>query len=122
VILISPQNQVLLIQKLSLDRPSPKHIPHVFPGGTISQFHDGLLPPDPRASRYNRDNILYRRAAIREVFEETGILLARKKDGSPGLLKVADEERLAGRCRVHADDVRFTDLVDDWGGIPDTGK
>ena len=60
--------------------------------------------------------------AIRECFEESGILLARMKDGTGGgLLEVEEEEREKGRKEVHEGKVRFEEWVKEKGGVPDCG-
>lgn len=67
------------------------------------------------------DNTAYRLAAIRETFEESGILLAKSKS-SGDILNVEDGERERGRKAIHAGKVSFPDWVEDKGGIPDIGK
>ncbi len=47
---------------------------HAFPGGKVAPTDSGLLPGVPRGSRLV--------AAARELFEETGVLLARRADGN----------------------------------------
>jgi hypothetical protein len=59
-------------------------------------------------------------AAIRETFEESGILLA--KDGSRRLLEVAESERESGRKAIHKGDISFPDWLSKQGGSPDTGN
>ena len=63
--------------------------------------------------------------AIRECFEESGILLAkpnRKADmegGEDVLLNVSVDEREAGRKAVHGGRTRFSEWVASKGGVPD---
>ena len=77
---------------------------HVFPGGNISEQDGELLPRDDPA-RYD-DAIQYRQAAIRELFEESGILLAR--DQVTGrLVHVEEAERERGRHAIHEQRVTF---------------
>jgi 8-oxo-dGTP pyrophosphatase MutT (NUDIX family) len=59
-------------------------------------------------------------AAVRETFEECGILLAKSKSTGKLFTEISDEEREQGRRDVHAGKVRFTDLLEKWGAIPDT--
>ncbi|KAL8722219.1 MAG: hypothetical protein Q9225_001264 [Loekoesia sp. 1 TL-2023] len=58
--------------------------------------------------------------AIRECFEESGILLARKWNNPSTLLQLTEEERDLGRHAVHNKKIRFNDWVRSHGGIPDT--
>jgi hypothetical protein len=59
--------------------------------------------------------------AIRECFEESGILLARRNDGSGALLQVPEAEREGARKEIHAGRLRFPDWVKSQGGVVDTG-
>lgn len=59
----------------------------------------------------------YRLAAIRETFEESGILLA-KKNGKL-FTDISDAEREAGRRAVHAGEMLFPALCRKWGCEPD---
>lgn len=96
---------------------------HVFPGGNLSPFHEGPLPA-PDQPEHHQDSPAYRLAAIRETFEESGILLARplasaSKSLSPTssaaaapLLTLPDPSAVrAARRAVHADEVRFADWL-----------
>jgi hypothetical protein len=67
--------------------------------------------------------LAYRLAAIRETFEESGILLARAvKAGHSGpLLSLSDEVRERGRKEVHGNRVRFRDWLRSVGGEADVG-
>lgn len=56
--------------------------------------------------------------AIRETFEETGILLA-KKDGK--LIDVPEKVREETRKLVHGNKIKFGDWVKSLGAEPDTG-
>jgi hypothetical protein len=60
--------------------------------------------------------------AIRECFEESGILLVRSNDGSRALLRVPEEERERARKEIHSGRLRFLDWVKSQGGVVDTGK
>jgi 8-oxo-dGTP pyrophosphatase MutT (NUDIX family) len=79
--------------------------------------------PSPEDPAYHRDGLAYRLAAIRETFEESGILLAKKigRGRDAGLLHVPDEVREAGRRLVHSSKVKFTDWLKEQGGEPDVG-
>jgi len=59
-------------------------------------------------------------AAVRETFEESGILLARTKEGR--LLEVDEDEREKVRKLVHGDKIKFEDWLDEKGAKADLGK
>ena len=73
---------------------------HAFPGGRVCLGDADLLPKDvPLASQ--------RAAAIRELFEETGVLLARREDGSfPGAGELTEARR-----ELLAERVAFPELL-----------
>ena len=116
ILLISPANHILLLQRVSSS--SAFASAHVFPGGHCSP-QDGALPPssDPR---HHEDSPPYRHAAIRECFEESGILLARKRDDPQELVELDESERDEGRRAVHAEEIRFAEWVERKGGRMDT--
>lgn len=57
--------------------------------------------------------------AVRECFEESGILLARSHETPSTLLQLSEEERDAGRQAIHGKKIAFQDWVRSQGGIPD---
>ena len=116
VLLVSPTNEVLLLHRVRTSSSFPSA--HVFPGGNVSGLHDGQVPP-PEDPKRHEDSIVYQHAAVRETFEESGILLAKDKNG--GLLAVEETEREKGRKDVHSGKIKFTDWLDSKGGVPDTG-
>lgn len=118
VILVSPTNEVLLLRRVRTSSSFPSA--HVFPGGNISTFHDGELPPPEDASRHE-DSEVYRLAAVRETFEESGIILARN-NGFGRLIEVNDAEREDGRRLVHSNKVDFRKWLAGKGGRADTGE
>jgi 8-oxo-dGTP pyrophosphatase MutT (NUDIX family) len=87
---------------------------YVFPGGRVDDVdHAAELEPycegldDARASTrlgIDHGGLAYWVAAVRECFEEAGVLLARRRDGSP--LAVADEDRRA----VHRGELSMEEL------------
>lgn len=82
----------------------------VFPGG---KSHAGDHDPDWKAhsigwEAYEADQRGLRIAAIREVFEEAGILLARRRDGQP---MSGEACPMAVRQAVDAGTTRFIDVV-----------
>lgn len=92
---------------------------HVFPGGALSKTHDGAIPDVNEPARH-QDGPAYRLAAIRETFEECGILLAKSKTTGKLFTDISDEEREEGRRAVHSGTTKFTDLLSKWGATPDT--
>ncbi|KAK5154430.1 hypothetical protein LTS14_006565 [Recurvomyces mirabilis] len=115
VLLVSPNNQVLLLQRVKQSSSFPSA--HVFPGGNVSTFHDGE-PAAPESPERHIDSEVYRMAAVRETFEESGILLARN-NGFGRLLEVSDAERDEGRRLVHGNKVPFTKWLSQKGGRAD---
>ncbi|KAK0251054.1 hypothetical protein LTS09_013760 [Friedmanniomyces endolithicus] len=115
VLLISPTNQVLLLQRVKQSSAFPSA--HVFPGGNVSPSHDGDLPAPDHPDRH-LDNAVYRLAAVRETFEESGILLARN-NGFGRLLEVPEPEREEGRKLIHGNRIPFTTWLAQKGGRAD---
>ncbi len=116
VVLLSPSNEVLLLHRVKTS--SSFASAHVFPGGNVDPFHDGEVAPVGNADRH-KDGPAYRLCAIRETFEESGILLA-KKDGK--LLELPDKEKDEARKKIHAREIKFCDWLDSLGATPDTGN
>ncbi|OAQ79429.1 NUDIX hydrolase domain-containingprotein [Purpureocillium lilacinum] len=114
VVLLSPTNEVLLLHRVQSS--STFASAHVFPGGNLDDFHDGDVPAVGDPARH-RDGPAYRLGAVRECFEETGILLA-KKDGA--LIELPPAQRDEMRKKVHANEVNFVEWVRSLGGEPDT--
>lgn len=126
VLLISPQNEVLLLHRVSSS--SSFAAAHVFPGGHLDAYHGETLPPPPDTRRHE-DGEAYRLAAIRETFEESGILLAHPSSASAQttdpndsiqLLQLTDDERDEGRKLIHNHKVLFSDWLSSNGGVADT--
>ncbi|KAK3938438.1 nudix domain-containing protein [Diplogelasinospora grovesii] len=107
ILLLSPTNQVLLLHRVQTS--SSFASAHVFPGGNLSSFHEGSLSGDLHA-----DSLQYRLAAVRETFEESGILLTRDP------LNLSEQVREEGRTKVHSNKIKFTDWLTSVGGVPDT--
>lgn len=110
IILLSPTNQVLLLHRVQTSSSFPSA--HVFPGGNLSPFHDPPPPPADSPDRH-RDSQAYRLAAVRETFEESGILIAKRSLADDTLLVVPESEREEARKAIHGDKVRFTEWVED---------
>jgi 8-oxo-dGTP pyrophosphatase MutT (NUDIX family) len=105
VVLISPENEVLLLHRVKTSTSFASA--HVFPGGNISPRHDGEFSMPPEDPRRHYDAINYRRAAIRELFEESGILLARDATNPPKLVHVDEAAREKGRHDIHNNKIGF---------------
>lgn len=118
VLLISPTNEILLLHRVR--SASSFAAAHVFPGGNVDPLHDGE-PPTPDDPARHQDGSVYRLAAIRETFEESGILLARN-NGFGRLIEVEDSEREEGRRLVHEGKVPFEKWLAGKGGRADIGK
>ena len=117
IILVSPQNEILLLQRVKTSTSYASA--HVFPGGHLS-IQDGELPPVDDVRRHE-DNQIYRMSAIRECFEESGILLAKSNHRPEYLLMLNDEEREHGRHIIHQNQIDFQTWVEQHGGTPDLG-
>ncbi|KFA48462.1 hypothetical protein S40293_00447 [Stachybotrys chartarum IBT 40293] len=115
VILVSATNEVLLLHRVHTSTSFASA--HVFPGGNLDARHDGDVPAAGSPARH-ADGEAYRRAAVRETFEETGILLAKGPGGA--LLDLSLEERDVARRRVHAGEVGFGEWLAQVGGVADT--
>jgi len=59
--------------------------------------------------------------AIRECFEESGILLAKSREKPGELLALSDGELEHGRHAIHKEEVEFRDWLESKGGVPDMG-
>ncbi|KND91035.1 Nucleoside diphosphate-linked moiety X motif 19, mitochondrial [Tolypocladium ophioglossoides CBS 100239] len=114
VLLLSPTNEVLLLHRVQSSTTFASA--HVFPGGNLDPFHDGEVPA-PDAPGRHQDGPAYRLGAVRECFEETGILLARR---GGALLDLPVEQRDEMRKKIHANEVSFGEWVESLGGVPDT--
>lgn len=117
---VSPTNQLLLLQRVAAS--SSFASAHVFPGGNLSEYHE-TVPAVGTPGRHI-DGEAYRLAAIRETFEESGILLAHAKGGgkTDQLLPISEAQRDEGRGLVHGDKKRFTEWLDSVGGVADVGE
>ncbi|KAI0169872.1 hypothetical protein GGR52DRAFT_573923 [Hypoxylon sp. FL1284] len=115
VLLVSPENQILLLHRVKTSSAFPSA--HVFPGGNISNFHDGDVPS---GVKQHEDSPAYRLAAIRETYEESGILLARETGKDGKLLNVPVAERDRARKDIYENKVRFDKWLFSLGGVPDT--
>lgn len=117
IILVSPQNEILLLHRVKTSTSFASA--HVFPGGHVSA-QDGELPPINDIRRHE-DSKTYRMSAIRECFEESGILLAKNNEKPGHLLTLTDAEREDGRHAIHQNQIDFKKWVAQLGGTPDLG-
>ncbi|KAI1479258.1 hypothetical protein K445DRAFT_316016 [Daldinia sp. EC12] len=117
VILISPENQVLLLHRVEESSAFPSA--HVFPGGNLSPFHDGKIPVPSDPMRH-LDSLVYRIGAIRETFEESGILLVREGGEDGKLLNLPNTERDKARKQIYQNMLNFVDWLDGAGWVADT--
>jgi 8-oxo-dGTP pyrophosphatase MutT (NUDIX family) len=116
-VLISPTNQVLLLHRVETSSSFPSA--HVFPGGNVSAAHDGNVP-DPEHPARHVDSDVYRMAAVRETFEESGILLARNKLTGK-LLNVHDAQRERARKDIRQNKITFPNWLANRSGVADIG-
>ncbi|KAI0425175.1 hypothetical protein F5Y09DRAFT_322399 [Xylaria sp. FL1042] len=117
IILLSPTNQALLLHRVKTSTSFASA--HVFPGGNLSDFHDGTIPP-PGDPRRHEDSLAYRLGAIRETFEESGILLAREGSKDGPLLNLPTAERDEARKAIYENDISFGKWLESVGGVADT--
>jgi 8-oxo-dGTP pyrophosphatase MutT (NUDIX family) len=104
IILVAPDNRILLLHRRQNSSAFPSA--HVFPGGNLDA-DDGYVCPTPTDPARHIENDAYRTGAIRELFEETGILLAKETAESTSLLTVSDAAREAGRKAVYKTKLPF---------------
>ncbi|KAI1082122.1 hypothetical protein F5B20DRAFT_569541 [Whalleya microplaca] len=116
IVLLSPKNHVLLLHRVQTS--SAFASAYVFPGGNLSEFHDGIVP-GPSDVKRHEDSVAYRLGAIRETFEESGILLARKGGQDGELLNLPSSERDDARKAIYNNNIRFTEWLDSVGGVAD---
>jgi 8-oxo-dGTP pyrophosphatase MutT (NUDIX family) len=118
ILLLNSSNQVLLLHRVQTS--SSFASAHVFPGGNVDAHQDGLISSTSVVDRHE-DGPAYRLAAVRECFEETGILLARDSV-SKNLVEIPDETREAVRKEIHSNTTRFSDWLNTINAVPDVGK
>lgn len=120
MILVSPRNEILLLHRVQTSSSFPSA--HVFPGGNLST-QDGELPRDANDPKRHEDSPAYRQAAIRELFEESGILLA--KDRVSGqILGFPENVREEGRRVIHSNEETFIQWLQRQhaSAVPDVGE
>ncbi|KAI1282706.1 hypothetical protein F5Y07DRAFT_195488 [Xylaria sp. FL0933] len=117
IVLLSPTNQVLLLHRVKTSTSFASA--HVFPGGNLSDLHDGMVP-EPGDARRHEDSLAYRLGAIRETFEESGILLAREGSKHGPLLDLPTAERDKARKAIYENAITFGKWLESVGGVADT--
>ncbi|KAL7271437.1 hypothetical protein RUND412_005806 [Rhizina undulata] len=105
LILLNPDNQVLLIHR-------PRHSTtfanaHVFPGGVVSPSDSSPAPPTPIPTA---ETLAI--TALRETFEETGLLLTTAPP--PKHVSIAE-----ARKKMHNGELGFAEFLSTFGGKPD---
>jgi 8-oxo-dGTP pyrophosphatase MutT (NUDIX family) len=121
VILVSPTNEILLLHRVQTSSAFPSA--HVFPGGNLEPS-DGDLPSNPTDINRHLDSLAYRTGAIRELFEESGILLARESKDAKSLLSVPRDQRQNGRDAVHKGSTSLSEWLKSISpqAVLDTGR
>ncbi|KLT45203.1 hypothetical protein CC85DRAFT_282693 [Cutaneotrichosporon oleaginosum] len=114
VVLISPTNEVLMLHRVRTASAFPSA--HAFAGGKVSEEQDGRVPP-PGDPRRHVDSRAYRLCAIRETFEESGVLLAKDRTGQ--LVDLPEATRKKMRVAVHKEEVKFVDWLKEIGAEPE---
>jgi len=101
VVIVNSQNEVLLVHR----NPQARHFGgvHVFPGGNLDKKQDDSLAT----------------TAIRETFEESGLLLASSTSGSPILSDAVLDE---ARMKIHAQQLNFQTFLSNHQLNPDTNS
>lgn len=107
MLLVSPSLEILLLHRVQTSSSFPSA--HVFPGGNIDK-QDGPMPEE--GIERHKDNQAYRVGALRELFEESGILLARQLAEPFKLISIAQTTREKGRKLVHSDKMLFQAWLD----------
>ncbi|RDA95712.1 hypothetical protein CP533_1104 [Ophiocordyceps camponoti-saundersi (nom. inval.)] len=115
VIVLSARNEVLMVRRAATS--SSFASAYVFPGGQLDEFHDGAVPGPDSAGRH-RDGPAYRLAAVRECFEETGVLLAFGRGAES--MRFSSPERDEARRSVHDGEVKFGTWLERIGAVADT--
>ncbi|KAL5532883.1 hypothetical protein ACEPAF_4657 [Sanghuangporus sanghuang] len=100
LIVVNSENEVLMVQR-DLDSRSFAGA-HVFPGGNFDQTQDSSLEM----------------TAIRETFEETGILLASRASGFEDTM-ISENVFEEARKAIHTGKRLFADFLSERGLVPD---
>lgn len=115
ILLISSTNRILLLHRVRTSTSFASA--HVFPGGHLSA-QDGPIPPLGDVRRHE-DSEAYRLAAIRECFEESGLLLAKRQSSPEELVELSEQVKDEGRKAVHSEAISFQEWVKQRGGKAD---
>ena len=106
MILVSPSLEILLLHRVHTSSAFPSA--HVFPGGNIDEG-DGSIPEE--GIERHQDCQAYRVGALRELFEESGILLAFRDEQRKQWLSVPQKVREEGRRLVHSGTSSFREWL-----------
>ncbi|CAZ83499.1 unnamed protein product [Tuber melanosporum] len=106
LILLNPQNELLLVHRPTHSSTFPNS--HVFPGGVVS-LQDNSTPATPLLETLKL-------CALRETFEETGILLTTTPPPPTLTPTVLAEARKA----IHDSTLTFPSFLQSYGLIPNT--
>lgn len=118
--MIDPTHRILILQRVSKGSFASAH---VFPGGNVSSTQDGLLPSADTPELHHADSKVYRLAAVRETFEETGLLLAKSIAGHVSSTpNITTDERANARREIHNGKLNFCDWLRRHECEPDIGQ
>ncbi|MGC1300996.1 MAG: NUDIX domain-containing protein, partial [Caulobacteraceae bacterium] len=108
----APDLQVLMGERPMSAKAFPGAL--VFPGGKVEPQDSDPAWLERAPPGHDANLLALRIAAIRETFEETGLLLASDASG-----RVADRDLAEGRMAVAAGSLKLLDLLDGHGLRPD---
>ncbi|RDA86831.1 hypothetical protein CP532_1385 [Ophiocordyceps camponoti-leonardi (nom. inval.)] len=114
---LTSRNEVLMVRRAPTS--SSFASAYVFPGGQLDEFHDGPVPSPDSPGRH-RDGPAYRLAAVRECFEETGVLLASGRGAEA--MAHSSPEREEARRSIYKGEVRFGSWLERIGAVADTDR
>ena len=130
IVLIREGNAVLEILMLRRAARAPSASgAHVFPGGGLAEVdHEvverGLIHGQDRRGASHRlgsdEALTYYAAALRELFEESGLLLARRSDGAS--LDATTGQLARWRGQLERGEVRWDEMLASHGLVLDLGR
>jgi 8-oxo-dGTP pyrophosphatase MutT (NUDIX family) len=120
--------ETFMVQRHARSRVAPSA--YVFPGGTVRADDFGIAPDEAARARFDRADTppepaeagAYLACAVRELFEEAGVLLARDRAAAPIVVDEFDQtlqERLAAaRLALQAGQLTLGQLLDEHAWRP----